>query len=385
MGDRSKFSVLDEELEDGGQVAVADKKVAVANGAANAKDVVVDAEVKDDGHHGSSTAPKEYSLWDILPSPVLALCAFGIIASLMVYGVLQERIMTKPYGASEDGSEEGEFFRNSVFLVLLNRFAAAIIAAGVLIYQQDEGLGPIAPLYKYFMVSVSNVLATTCQYEALKYVSFPTQTVFKSGKMVPVMIWGRFMDGKKYGLVDYVVGIMVALGCGAFLTFGNVAAKRAAVSDSWIGFVLMAGYLGFDGFTSTFQEKLFTGYGMTIYNQMMYVNLSSSLFSIIMLVSAGRLLSSIEFCVRNPPLLWDASILSVSAVAGQFVISYTVRNFGALAFATIMTVRQLLSIMLSNLLFRHGMTLAQWGAAVVVFGSLVFRSFYKAKYGSGGH
>ena len=36
---------------------------------------------------------------------------------------------------------------------------------------------PVAPIYTYMAVSLSNVIATTCQYEALKYVSFPVQTL----------------------------------------------------------------------------------------------------------------------------------------------------------------------------------------------------------------
>jgi adenosine 3'-phospho 5'-phosphosulfate transporter B2 len=32
------------------------------------------------------------------------------------------------------------------------------------------------------------MLATGCQYEALRYVSFPTQTLAKTAKMIPVMV-----------------------------------------------------------------------------------------------------------------------------------------------------------------------------------------------------
>lgn len=32
-----------------------------------------------------------------------------------------------------------------------------------------------APLYKYVFCSLSNIMSSWCQYEALKYVSFPTQ------------------------------------------------------------------------------------------------------------------------------------------------------------------------------------------------------------------
>ncbi|KAF9605816.1 hypothetical protein IFM89_018641 [Coptis chinensis] len=50
-----------------------------------------------------------------------------------------------------------------------------------------KALDPVAPIYKYCLISVSNILTTTCQYKALKYVSFPVQTLAKCAKMIPVM------------------------------------------------------------------------------------------------------------------------------------------------------------------------------------------------------
>ncbi len=52
-----------------------------------------------------------------------------------------------------------------------------------------EELRPVAPPYAYAAISLSNVVATFCQYEALKHVSFPVQTLGKCAKMIPVMIW----------------------------------------------------------------------------------------------------------------------------------------------------------------------------------------------------
>ena len=51
----------------------------------------------------------------------MAFCVVGIVGSLLVYGVLQERIMTQPYG------EEKELFKFSVFLVLNNRMVRMCI------------------------------------------------------------------------------------------------------------------------------------------------------------------------------------------------------------------------------------------------------------------
>ena len=45
------------------------------------------------------------------------------------------------------------------------------------------------------------------------------------------------------------------------------------------GLLLVGGYLFFDGFTSTFQERLFKGYTMSTYNQMLYVNICSAILS----------------------------------------------------------------------------------------------------------
>lgn len=52
------------------------------------------------------------------------------------------------------------------------------------------------------------------------------------------------------------------------------------VGDSTVICVSWCRYLAFDGFTSTFQDKLFKGYNMSTYNQMLYVNAFSSLVSL---------------------------------------------------------------------------------------------------------
>jgi len=93
--------------------------------------------------------------------------------------------MTIPYGI------ENEMFTYSAFLVLNNRLVVVCVALAILTYK-GESYNNVAPIHKYFYISVSNTIATFCQYESLKYLSFPTQTLGKCGKMIPVMIirWG---------------------------------------------------------------------------------------------------------------------------------------------------------------------------------------------------
>ncbi len=300
-------------------------------------------------------------------------CVTGVVGSLLIYGILQERIMTRPYGEGEDA----ERFTFSVFLVMNNRCVSMIVAAVVLALKKGL-VSPVAPIYSYGAVSASNVVATTCQYEALKYVSFPVQTLGKCAKMIPVMIWGYAINGKTYKLADYLVACGVMTGCTLFAMYGETTSKAAEGPSTGIyGIALMLGYLGFDGFTSTFQDKLFKGYQMETYNQMLWVNFCSAVISSFWLFSDSSMGAAIQFIKDHPEALNDVLILSAASTCGQLCILYTIREFGALLFATIMTTRQFLSILLSCIIFMHPLTALQWLGTGLVFASLYYQAFVK--------
>ncbi|KMZ70613.1 UDP-galactose/UDP-glucose transporter 5B [Zostera marina] len=289
----------------------------------------------------------------------------GIMTTLVIYGVLQEKIMRVPYG------ENKEFFKFSLFLVFCNRITTATVSAGSLLASKKT-LTPVAPIYKYGLISITNILTTTCQYEALKYVSFPVQTLAKCAKMMPVMVWGTLIMQKRYNGKDYLFALLVTMGCSLFILYpassqSNPYSERE--NTVW-GMSLMIGYLGFDGFTSTFQDKLFKGYDMEIHNQIFYTTLCSCFFSLTGLILQGQLFSAIDFVIRHENCLFDVVLLSTVATASQFFISYTIRTFGALTFATIMTTRQLLSILLSCAWFAHPLSWIQWSGGSIVFGAL---------------
>jgi len=327
-----------------------------------------------------SLADRGYALWESSPGLRLAVCCGGVVGMLGVYGFLQERVMAMPYGT--------EYFTYSIFLVLLNRvFAAGFAFAMVL--ANGESLKSTPPLWKYALVSISNVAATTCQYEALKFVSFPVQMLGKSSKMVPVMGWGMAISGRTYGWKDWLIAIAVTGGCTLFLVGGSISSLKHreeggadgtqigawAVSYAVIGLILMLGYLVCDGFTSTFQEKLFREEHVTKYNQMLYVNLFSILVSCCALVSFGGFPESFAFATRHPSFVMDATILAVSATFGQVFIYSTIFWFGALVFAATMNARQLMSILISIQYHSHPVTMLQWTGMVLCFGGLFTKTY----------
>lgn len=297
----------------------------------------------------------------------------GIMTTLVIYGILQEKIMRVPYGV------DNEYFKYSLFLVFCNRLMTSAVSAGTLIASR-KAIDPVAPVYKYCLISMSNILTTTCQYEALKYVSFPVQTLAKCAKMIPVMIWGTLIMQKRYKGYDYFLALLVTLGCSIFILFPSGADlspySKGRENTVW-GVSLMVGYLGFDGFTSTFQDKLFKGYDMEIHNQIFYTTLCSCVLSLSGLILEGHLFQAIDFVYHHRDCFFDIALLSTVATTSQFFISYTIRTFGALTFATIMTTRQLVSIVLSCVWFGHPLSWEQWIGSVIVFGALYTRSFFK--------
>merc|ERR550537_1952860 len=158
-------------------------------------------------------------------------------------------------------------FKDSVFLVLMNRTAAIIFAAWMTFYK-GESFANKAPLWKYLAISFSNVYASACQYEALKFVSFPVQMLGKSFKMMPVMLWGMAVSGKSYSSTDWLVAFAVTGGVTEFLMTGPISSSHGDSGSSTYGLMLLLGFLLLDGFTSTFQEKLFKEHTTTKYNQM---------------------------------------------------------------------------------------------------------------------
>ncbi|CAE6949472.1 slc35b2, partial [Symbiodinium natans] len=296
-----------------------------------------------------------------------AWCVFygaGIIGTLVLYGILQEGIMTVAY--------DGNLFQYSVFLVLCNRLAAVVFAV-CMAASKGESMQNAAPLWKYLIVSLSNVYASSCQYEALKYVSFAVQMLGKSFKMMPVMIWGIIISGKAYSGRDWLVALSVTLGCTEFLMTGPTHSKVDA-GNSFKGFLLLGCFLALDGLTSTFQEKLFKEHKTTKYNQMLYINLLSATVSLITLLVTGEFAPAVAFGFAHPQFWLDSALLSASAVASQFFIYSQIKEFGALVFAATMNVRQVVSILVSYLKYHNPVTPLQILGLALIFSALFYKS-----------
>ncbi|CAF4010899.1 unnamed protein product [Rotaria sp. Silwood2] len=305
---------------------------------------------------------------------------FGLQISYLLWGLLQERIMTRTY--------DNEKFTNSQFLVLANRFLAMIVAyISLKIFYPTKkvvSIGP--PLYQYGIISYANCMSTWFQYESLLYISFPVQVIAKSIKTIPVMIVGKFVSGKTYPLRQYLLMLLMAVGIALFLSGYHVndtiklPLKKATQNTTTInGLILLICYLFFDAFTSNYQKKVFDHYSISFLNMMLSVNCISTVLTCTSLIFNGTLLECILFMQRHQSFLIHAFATSICSSIGQLFIFSTIEEFGPVVFTIIMTIRQAFSILLSCIFYGHYLSWYSIFGIHIAFLAIFIHAFHQFK------
>jgi adenosine 3'-phospho 5'-phosphosulfate transporter B2 len=107
------------------------------------------------------------------------------------------------------------------------------------------------------------------------------------------------------------------------------------------------------------------------------VNCSAILITMAALVVQNELPAVFEFMAANPPAVWNNVITAVTSATGQMFIFYTIKSFGPVVFTIIMTTRQMISMVISTVLFGHTFTAGSMGGATLVFASLFYHVYRK--------
>jgi len=305
----------------------------------------------------------------------LTYCGVGLQVSYLTWGLLQEKIMTKDY---QDSAGNTQRFGDAQFLVFVNRVLAFAVAAIVIIVKKQPRHK--APLYKYCYCSFSNIMSSWCQYEALKYVSFPTQVLAKASKIIPVMLMGKIVSKNKYEFYEYVVAVLISLGMCAFL-FGKEAGAHTDSGTTVSGVLILVGYMAFDSFTSNWQGQLFKEYKVSSVQMMGGVNLFSCLLTSVSLLQQGIFFTSLIFMSQFPAFVNDCIVLSLCSAVGQLFIYHTINTFGPVVFIIIMTIRQVFAVILSCIIYKHAVTATSLLGIVIVFFALFLKIYcaYKIK------
>jgi adenosine 3'-phospho 5'-phosphosulfate transporter B2 len=297
-------------------------------------------------------------------------CFFGLQISYITWGMMQELIMTTKFEPTK--LVPSGMFPSASFCVFSNRFLAIVVAFIVCKYKHGT-VYCTAPITAFLPCALSNTCSSTAQYASLSYVSFPLQNLFKSTKVIPVMGMGILLKGTSYKLIEYVEALAITFGVAVF-SLTKDSGSHESHSSTLYGVFLLLVYVLFDSFTSQWQSRIYRDYGkIDQYHMMFWVNTWALVLTSGALIVSGELLPVIQFLGVNPQALVFNIITAITSATGQFFIFYTIKEFGPIVFTVIMTTRQLLSMVLSAIIFHHTLSIWSYLGACLVFGS-VFHS-----------
>jgi UDP-galactose transporter B1 len=238
------------------------------------------------------------------------------------------------------------------------------------------------PHLEYAKVSFTYIAAMFASNAALNYVSYPTQVLAKSIKIVPVMLMRIVTVGKRYSLQEYLNVAFISLGIAVFILSGKKAAAKAAsgaaaVPFNWTGMGLLLLSLLFDAFTGPYQERIRERYAPSSWQMMTWLNFYAHLFVLGAIGYTGELAPFVAFVQKYPVVLKLLLSFSLLSAVGQAFILWTLFRFNSLVLTIVTTTRKFVTILCSVLLFGHVLNTTQWVGVLLVFTGLVVQAYVK--------
>ncbi|KAK1173653.1 adenosine 3'-phospho 5'-phosphosulfate transporter 2-like [Acipenser oxyrinchus oxyrinchus] len=287
------------------------------------------------------------------------ICVVGVFVFYLIYGYLQELIFSvegfKPFGW---------------YLTLVQFGFYAVF--GLVELQLTQEKRRRIPGKTYMMIAFLTVATMGLSNTSLGYLNYPTQVIFKCCKLIPVMIGGVFIQGKRYNLADVSAALCMSLG----LIWFTLADSKIAPSFSLTGLVLITLALCADAVIGNVQEKAMKLHNGSNSEMVLYSYSIGFVYILVGLSCIGGLGPAVAFCSQHPVKTYGYAFSF--SLTGYFGISFVlalIKLFGALVAVTVTTGRKAMTIVLSFMFFSKPFTFQYvWGGLLVVFG--IFLNVY---------
>ncbi|KAL0822736.1 hypothetical protein ABMA28_004752 [Loxostege sticticalis] len=303
----------------------------------SSKDTVLLIEETSNGRESQKTAINILCL-DITPYSQLTqflLCSAFVFVCYLAYGYFLELIFSRP-----------EVKPVSLYITLVQ-----FIITMFLSYVESLIRNPIkrkVPIKTYALLAALTLGTMAFSNLALSYLNYPTQLIFKSCKLIPVMIGSIIILGKRYGFLDYVAAVVMCIG----LTMFTLADSNTSPNFDFIGVVVISMALLCDAIIGNVQEKAMKQFQASNNEVVFYSYAIACVYLVIITGASGILTEGFTYCAQNSIKMYtNIILLSVSGYMGLQAVLTLVRICGATVAVTVTTMRKALSIVISFLLF----------------------------------
>ncbi|KAJ8608984.1 hypothetical protein CTAYLR_008974 [Chrysophaeum taylorii] len=280
------------------------------------------------------------------------LCVLGLFAFYVLHDALQERAFRT------EGFRFGWWMTlNELVVVSLLAFVFEWAPAPVLKENQAVYAQQVRRLIVFlaFALTVSQGAGSA----SLAFVNFPLKVAFKSSKLLPTMIFGVLLTGKRYGGLDYLAAALLAIGL-AGLSFADArsAGDPKLLHDLAFGCFLLALAVCSDALVPNLQERLLKQLQYPVGRMVVASNVASVIFVFIYIVLTGELGAAVEWTADHPAGAAFILLQALSSYAGLRCYLKVVKNLSGVAGVVVTTFRKVLTIILSFLAFAKPFSLA---------------------------
>lgn len=192
--------------------------------------------------------------------------------------------------------------------------------------------------------------------------------IYRCCKLIPVLIGGIAIQGKRYGPLDFAAAFLMSVG----LVFFTLADSQLSTNFDFIGVIMISIALVADAILGNMQEKTLKEFHAHNAEVIFYTYFIGTLYLAICLLYSGHFLPGVEYFLENKKDRFGTSLIfSVSGYFGMQIILTFIRRFGAFITVTVTSFRKVISIVISFLAFSKPFTMAY-----VYSGSLVLTGIY---------
>ncbi|XGW17814.1 hypothetical protein V3C99_002425 [Haemonchus contortus] len=221
------------------------------------------------------------------------------------------------------------------------------------------------PLKIYLLLAFFTVATMGLSNASVGYLNYPTQVIFKCCKLVPVLIGGIIIQGKRYGCIDLFAAVLMSIG----LIMFTLADNSVSPNFDPRGYIMISGALLADAVIGNIQEKNMKKYGGSSNEMVLYSYSIGSVYLLLYTIVSGEFSSAFQFFLENPGKTYGYSIIfALFGYLGVNVVLTLIKVCGALVAVTVTTLRKALTIILSFVLFSKPFTVDYvWAGLVILF------------------
>ncbi|KAF2363691.1 UAA transporter [Trinorchestia longiramus] len=282
------------------------------------------------------------------------ICSVAIFVFYVLYGFMLELVF------HVKGTEDHGWF------ITLIQFCYYSFFALVQLSLHRQTLKTKVPMTTYIIIALLTVGTMGFSNSSMGFLNFPTQVIFKSCKLIPVMIGSIVILHKKYSFAQVLACVMMCAG----LIWFTLADSQLQPDFNLQGVFLVSMSLCCDAIIGNVQEAALKS-NKESSARLVFYSYGLGIFIIsFFLLASGNLVPGVRFVAEHgwellPPLL----VLSGSGFCGVQAVLALVNLHGALTAVTVTTARKAVSILLSFLLFTKPFTIQYvWGGSLVVLG-----------------